>query len=383
MSGAVPVHFKIYDGNTTDDQTHRHTWLRVAEVVGNSDFLYVADSKLCSHDNLAFIGGKNGRFLTVMPRTWKEWSLLQKYVQEQPESLWCEISKEPAKRGRAKAPNIYWGFEYPKKTEGGYRLLCYRSSRKMKDDALARQRKLQRFRQWNQTHSAKPKRFDSVAKAEEYGKRQVQEKKVTPWVRCWVQERRQTHKKQVGRGRPGPQTPYETREEIWYEAAFAEDQEAIEADAKWDGMFSLITNDVSLKLKEVLEKYKYQPFLEKRFEQMKTVFGVMPVWLKKPERISGLLFVYFVVLLVQALLEREVRLKMKEQKIEELPLYPEGRMTKRPTAELILSAFEGLRRHRLMDERGCALRTFHDPLSPVARQILQLLGVDSSPFGFP
>ena len=253
----------------------------------------------------------------------------------------------------------------------------------MKDDALARQRKLQRFRQWNQTHSAKPKRFDSVAKAEEYGKRQVQEKKVTPWVRCWVQERRQTHKKQVGRGRPGPQTPYETREEIWYEAAFAEDQEAIEADAKWDGMFSLITNDVSLKLKEVLEKYKYQPFLEKRFEQMKTVFGVMPVWLKKPERISGLLFVYFVVLLVQALLEREVRLKMKEQKIEELPLYPEGRMTKRPTAELILSAFEGLRRHRLMDERGCALRTFHDPLSPVARQILQLLGVDSSPFGFP
>jgi transposase len=142
----------------------------------------------------------------------------------------------------------------------------------------------------------------------------------------------------------------------------------------------LISNDGALCLKDALAKYKYQPFLEKRFEQLKTVFEVMPMWLKKPERIAGLLFIHYVVLLVQALLEREVRQKMAQQQIATLPLYPEQRPTSKPTTELVLAAFEGLRRHRLCSSEGEILHAFHDPLSPVARQLLLLLGVSSSSY---
>jgi hypothetical protein len=42
-------------------------------------------------------------------------------------------------------------------------------------------------------------------------------------------------------------------------------------------------------------------------------------------RIEALFTLYFLALLVQALIERELRLAMARQKIEELPLYPEQR----------------------------------------------------------
>jgi hypothetical protein len=58
-----------------------------------------------------------------------------------------------------------------------------------------------------------------------------------------------------------------------------EDGAAVAADALCDGLFPLVTNDETLGLKEALAKYKYQPFVEKRHEQLKSVFRVAPVWL--------------------------------------------------------------------------------------------------------
>ena len=34
--GAVPVHYNVYDGNTTDDRTHIETWEVLVEIVGGS-----------------------------------------------------------------------------------------------------------------------------------------------------------------------------------------------------------------------------------------------------------------------------------------------------------------------------------------------------------
>lgn len=381
--GAVPVHFKTHDGNTSDDETHIDTWSSLHALVGHADFLYVADSKLCSHTNLGFIAGKHGRFLTVLPRTWKETTWMEQYVQDH-QVAWQEVRRDRRRR-RGESDSVYEGFEYPQRTSDGYRLLWYRSSVKKAEDARKREQCLGRFRAWYEAWrgSGKACRFASEEAALRQGKTLLRERRMTGWARMRAEERRQVSKRQVGPGRPGPSTVYETTEEVWYELSFEEDQEAIAADARCDGLFCLISNDEALSLKDALGKYKYQPFLEKRFEQLKTVFEVMPMWLKKPERITGLLFVYYVVLLVQALLEREVRREMAQRQIATLPLYPEGRATSQPTAELVLAAFEGHRRHRLCNQEGDVLHTFHDPLSPVARQLLLLLGVDPSPYGPP
>ena len=143
----------------------------------------------------------------------------------------------------------------------------------------------------------------------------------------------------------------------------------------------MLTNDEGLSLEEALGKYKYQPFVEKRHEQLKSVFGVAPVWLKNVGRVASLLWLYYVVELVQALLEREVRRRMAETAVASLALYPEGRASGAPTAGLVFGVLEGHRRHRLLDEQGQELRRFHDPLTEAAQDMVALLGVDQAAYG--
>jgi hypothetical protein len=60
----------------------------------------------------------------------------------------------------------------------------------------------------------------------------------------------------------------------------------IEYDARCDGIVPLIPNDRDLSLAEILTAYKYQPRLEKRHEQLTSVYAVAPVLLKNEGRIE-------------------------------------------------------------------------------------------------
>ena len=62
----------------------------------------------------------------------------------------------------------------------------------------------------------------------------------------------------------------------------------------------------------VLQAHKGQPMIEKRFEQIKTVHEIAPVLLKNEGRIEAMFTVYFLALLLQALIERELRPALRE-----------------------------------------------------------------------
>lgn len=68
--GGVPVYFQAKSGNVVDDRTHRATWDLLCRLTGRRDFLYVADCKLATVENMAHVHQHGGRFLTVLPRTW-------------------------------------------------------------------------------------------------------------------------------------------------------------------------------------------------------------------------------------------------------------------------------------------------------------------------
>jgi transposase len=144
-------------------------------------------------------------------------------------------------------------------------------------------------------------------------------------------------------------------------------------------MYPLLTNNPTLTNVQALEAHKRQPTIEKRFEQTKTVFEIAPVLLKNEGRIEALFFVYFLALLVQALIERELRQAMRREGINELPLYPEERKTQRPTAEQILRLFSLTQRHILQQEE-VSIHTFEPELTGLQRQILALLKVPLSTY---
>ena len=138
-----------------------------------------------------------------------------------------------------------------------------------------------------------------------------------------------------------------------------------------------MTNDPQLSALVVLQTYKRQPQIEKRFEQLKTDFAVAPVFLKDVGRIEALLCVYFFVLLVEALLERELRQAMAREELESLPLYPEGRACRRPTARRLIDLFEPIQRHTLQSA-GAEPTTQVTERSALQRRLLRLLGVPAA-----
>jgi len=109
--GGVPVQFRCADGNTTDDTTHIETWETLCQLAGRRDFLYVADSKLCTGEQMDYIHRRQGRFVTVLPRSryedaeFREWILTHT-----PE--WEEVWNRPHPRRRDGPRDIWRVFRY-------------------------------------------------------------------------------------------------------------------------------------------------------------------------------------------------------------------------------------------------------------------------------
>jgi hypothetical protein len=95
---------------------------------------------------------------------------------------------------------------------------------------------------------------------------------------------------------------------------------------------------------------------------------------------SGLLAAYFFALVVQTLLEREVRQAMARSGEESLPLYPEGPRCARPTTSRLIEVFAPIQRHEVRVGEG-APQVMVTELAKVQRTIVRLLGLDPRTYG--
>ncbi len=128
-----------------------------------------------------------------------------------------------------------------------------------------------------------------------------------------------------------------------------------------------------------LQAHKGQPTIEKRFEQLKTINEIAPVFLKNPGRIEAFFTMYLFALLVQALIERKLRRSMQRERLKALPIYPEERRCARPTTEQILRLVAHAQRHTLMRAER-VVQTFEAALTPRQQKILALLSVPQRAF---
>ena len=92
--GAVPVCHRVADGNTNDDVLHLPTWDQLVGMLGRVDFLYVADCKLCSRENMDHIHSRRGRFLTVLPATRNEDRAFRDWLVDHPAD-WAQACHRP------------------------------------------------------------------------------------------------------------------------------------------------------------------------------------------------------------------------------------------------------------------------------------------------
>jgi len=373
--GAVPVHFKAYDGNQTDDGIHLETWSRIRTLLQHPRFIYVADCKLCTEKNLRTIDSERGFFVTVVPKTRSEVATFSEAVLAG-DVRWEEILRKRADRNE-KAFDVIECAVGPYHLREGFTLYWYRSSQKKKRDERDRDERIERARErletldlrrtrGPKTDAAIRKRVDEI----------LTQHHAEEWITVEVKWDSVEKFKATTRGKPTPDTPFRRIIRQVPRLHISTNAANIARSAAMDGIFPLTTNTKE-KPVDVFKIYKYQPRIEKRHALLKSTLEVAPIWLKKNARIEALMFLEFIAQIIAALIERALRKKMAEKKIELLCSLPEGRASKTPTIEQVLRLFDNQNKHALYDGDRL-VKQFADPLTPVQSQILQLLEIPTA-----
>jgi transposase len=379
--GAVPLTHQVCDGNQTDDRLHPGNHKQLQKLLQRTDFIYVADCKLATEENLRQISAWGGRFVSVMPRTWKEDQDFRTRV-KQGAVAWKHILSRPNNRQPASKFDRYWVALGEYRTTQGHRLDWIRSSQKAEQDAETRRRHIRqalealRALQLKLNAYALRKRPQIVQAAQ----RILKDEQCCGLISYELHSVREYKQVHTSVGRPTESSPSRLTWKNRFSLSFAVNTQAVKEEEKTDGVFPLITN-LPIQThppKRVLEIYKFQPFLEKRHSQIKTYQEIIPAYLKRGERVVALLHIQIMGLMVATLIERKIRLAMRCNGIEAIPIYPEGRACKFPTMFDIVRLFDRVERFEVSAHGKTEI--FPAVLSSTQKQVLSLLEVPMSAY---
>jgi transposase len=311
-----------------------------------------------------------------MPRTWTADEQFRKRVRRG-EVPWKHILSRKNNRKPDSKLDRYYVAQGDYTTSHGYRLHWIRSTQKAEQDVETRNRRIHRALQ--ELRKIEPKlntynlkrrkqivqRIDSI----------LQKEQCETLIKYEIHATREYKHVYQKKGRPSKETPKKITWKHMYSISFGVDKEAVSNEQKTDGVFPLITNldPDTHSAKKVLEIYKFQPFLEKRFSQIKTYQEIAPVYLKNAERVVAFLHVHVMALMVAALIERKIRLAMKQKGINSLPIYPENRPCKSPTMFDIVRLFRNVERYEVTTGDDTIL--FPAELTKTQKEVLRLLEV--------
>jgi len=222
---------------------------------------------------------------------------------------WKALREISNKRRRADPPDVYSSCAGAPQTAEGFRLIWIRSSAKAQQDETIR---LQRLDQARADLALLAGRLNRRRlRNARLIRRQVQEvlarAQMEGFLDVHLRRGFREELRRLKRGRPAAGDPVRVVRKTVWSLRVGVNTQALRAERRVDGVFPLVTNLIRQSKKEVLEIYKYQPYVEKRFSQLKTDLEVAPVYLKKPLRCAGLVHAYYVVLAVSSLIERCVR----------------------------------------------------------------------------
>jgi transposase len=378
--GAVPIHHHVYPGNRNDETTHIETWDALCQIHGGPDFLYVADCKLCTRKQLAHIVEHHGKAITILPHNLVE--VRRFHEQLRTGSMTRKRLWRRAKPNHPTVTESFYLFEGSCFTEHGHHpIYWFFSSEKRQRDRQSRQERLKlaeaalaqvalRINGYHLKHRGQILR---TAKGILKHHR----------IDGLVDLRLQTHVHVVRhrpRGRPSLQkVVYRYEHHVSYSLHWTRNTQALVAEARTDGVFPLLCTDPAIAPKAVLQAYKFQARLEKRFCQFKSIHRAAPLLFKKIRRVEANMFAFFIALLIQALLERELRRKLDQRRAPPLKLYPEDRDAPHPTSSQLFKTFDRLSTYAITED-GQLCEQYHDELTETHRAVLSLLGIEESRF---
>jgi transposase len=319
--GGVPIGHLPLDGNAAESPVHLDNLRALAKSLGKSDFVYIADTKLDTIDNLLAVVAGDGFFLcggAFQPH------LQEEYLKLKRRGKLHKVDYFPKSQAHLSADerDKYEAAETTAFLEG------VAVGRKLNKYSLTTQEKV-----LGRLESAKAK----------YSEGSLFEYELTKGRKGLLHLRWNIHAGKLQR-----------RKQL-------------------EGVYVLKTNlpQKRCPTAKALSTYKEQSQVERRFHHFKGPLAVAPMFLEKPERMAGLLCILVLALMVMALMERQTRRSLKDKPM--YGLYPENRPSPAPTGPAILKCFSTLC-IVIVKEHGKVSRRLADP-DTTQRKLLNLLGM--------
>jgi transposase len=381
----IPLISQTIEGNKADDGCYLPAWSQMVDIIGHPDFLYVADCKAAALHTRGNIAQKHGTYLFPLPMTGDVPAELSKLVLNPPATP-QDISLAPRARDKKEQERIVGkGFEVTKQMQipldDGTQYCWDERWLVTRSDAHG-ERKNKAFlsslsKAESQIHSLKPKKDENAAELKQRADNILKRYHVADCIVTEVRETIKEEKKYKGRGRPSPDRPFQIVKVVQLHIDTCRNESIINERQTLAGWRIYVTNVPMKKmsLRQSTEYYRNEWLVERGFHRFKNgSLPVLPLFLKIPERIKGLMQILTITLQALTLIEFVSCRELAEKKEELSGLIPGNpkMKTARPTAERLLARFDNLHLfisetdHRIMGQ--CV-----ENLNQLQKKILSLL----------
>jgi transposase len=357
QASSIPVWLEALDGSSSDRVSFPRTVQAYCRSLGEAEQpYYVMDSAGYSENNLKAM--EKVHWLTRVPETLKQAKELAAGTKK--------TDMQPLEEG-------YWGKEVTSEY-GNIRqrwLIVFSEAAEQREEhGLERKQNKELETAGLQWRKVMAEKFNCQADAEQ-ALAQFNQKLLYHQVQASVE----ANSRYARRGRPGPEDQPQV---LHYQLSgeLKPDLVALEKIRTTFGKFILATNEMgvqALPAKEILSHYKEQGVsVERGFRFLKDpLFFAHSLFLKSPARIMALIMVMGLALLIFALAERQLRLRLKQENVT-IPSQT-GKPTQTPTVRWVFQMFEGIDLLLILQDGQVVMRKVLN-LSPDHLLIIRLLG---------
>lgn len=378
---AFPLFQQAYSGNTSDVDTYVEQWHNLIDLLEKEDFLFVADSKLITKQNMIHIHNNDGFFLAPAPMYETYKNVFLDAVKQHDSEILMPYKKK-----------INRGFEAPLLIEHNDETYCFRMiviydhglfaiKKRALDNRITKTKMA--FRELNKglnKYNLKAKTsIDDACNSilKKYHTEELFDYKITNDPK--------TSYKNGKRGRPPKGKEREKVEvvEDCYSIELTFKDEAFQDELYNCGYYPLITNmpKETFGIEDAMLNHKNQYKSEHINRRAKGEHRLEPIYLHKPERIEAYLFLFKIALQLLVIIERTARNNIAKRDKGLEKFRPNRKDVRNPKTEYLLKEFQYIVRGAILLQDGDT-HHFVSELNELQKDILSILDVPCSCFTY-
>jgi transposase len=384
----MPLVSATLPGNGADDCVYVPTWKRLAEIIGHTDFLFLADSKASSWSNRGQIDRDGGIYCFPVAMSGHRPKLLRDWVFHPPtpvEDIFLptqETTEAPVGEGfEIHAGSLWLDPKNQQWHRWSERWLVIRSHALAARQIKGLEQRLQKAETALAKLASKP--GQNAQTLQEKVDRLLETHRVKEYLNVTVNKQIRYPKVYSTPGRPTTGCSFRRVRQTTLTLTYQRQETALAEFHTLAGWRLYVTNapPERLSLQQSVFYYRQQWQPERGFHLFKRGrLPALPIYFQDEQRIRGLMFLLTLALRVFTLMEFVVRRQLSDQQQSLAGLYDGNpkRTTNRPTAERLLRAFCGISLYFHRDGS-----TEISPLNCLQQQVLKFMGFPESIYTLP